>query len=69
MLKYKIDILDALKKAGFSTYRIRKEKLFAETTLTKFRNGQIISAENLNNLCKYLNCQPGDVLEYIPDED
>lgn len=69
MLKYKIDILDALKKAGFSTYRIRKEKLFAETTLTKFRNGQIISADNLNNLCKYLNCQPGDVLEYIPDED
>lgn len=69
MLKYKFDVLSELKKRGFTSYRIRKEKIFAESTLQKFRTGQIISAENLDNLCKCLNCQPGDILEYVPDED
>ena len=31
--KYKIDVIAALKRAGYSTYRIRKEKIFSEGTL------------------------------------
>lgn len=68
MLKYKFDVLSELKKRGYSTYRIRKEKIFGEAILQKFRNGQIISAENLDNLCQILECQPGDILEFVPDE-
>lgn len=68
-LKYKFDILEALKQVGYTTYKIRKEKLFGEATLQKFRNGQVISADNLDSLCKCLNLQPGDILEYVPDED
>ncbi len=68
-LKYKFDVLEALKQSGYTTYKIRKEKLFAESTLQKFRNGQVISADNLNCLCKCLNLQPGDILEYVPDEE
>lgn len=68
-LKYKFDVLEALKQAGYTTYKMRKEKLFAESTLQKFRNGQVISADNLDSLCKCLNLQPGDILEYVPDED
>ena len=41
--RYKIDVLDALKKAGFSTYRIRKEKIFAEGTLQNFRDSVIVA--------------------------
>ena len=33
-IKYEIDVLEALKAAGYSTYRIRKEKIFAEGTLS-----------------------------------
>lgn len=65
MLKYKIDILEALKKNGFTSYKIRKEKLIGEAQLTKIRNGDIASKETLNTICKLLKCQPGDILEYI----
>lgn len=68
-LKYKFDVLETLKDLGYTTYKIRKEKIFAEGTLQKFRQGQAVSADNLNTLCRCLQCQPGDILEYVPDED
>ena len=66
-IKYKINVLDALKKAGYSTYRLRKEKILAESTMQKFRDGEIVTADNLALVCSLLDCQPGDILEYVPD--
>ncbi len=66
-LTYKIKVIDELKKAGFNTNTIRKEKLFSESTLQKFRNNEMVSSENINTLCRLLNCQPGDIIEYISD--
>ncbi len=65
MLKYKINILEALKEKGYTSYRIRKDKIIGEAQLTKIRNGDIASKETLNTICKLLNCQPGDILEYV----
>jgi len=65
---YKVDILAALKKAGYSTYRLRKEKILSESTIQKFRDGELVTGDNLALLCELLNCQPGDILEYIPEE-
>jgi putative transcriptional regulator len=68
MLKYKIDILEALKNKGYSTYKLRKDKIMGEATLQKYRNSEcIIAYDNLNLLCKLLECQPGDIIEYIAD--
>lgn len=63
-LKYKFDVLQALKNAGFNTNRIRKEKLFSESTLQKFRSGEMVHTSNIDTICRLLNCQPGDILEY-----
>ncbi len=68
MLKYKFDVLEKLKDSGFSTYRIRKEKLIGEAQMQKIRTGEIASKETLNKLCELLKCQPGDILEYVPDD-
>ncbi len=68
MLKYKINVIDMLKSKGFTTYRIRKENLLAQSTITKLNNGIIVSNDVINVLCQLLNCQPGDILEYVPDE-
>ena len=66
--KYKINILDELKNKGFTTYRIRKEKIFSEGTLQKFRNNETtITLGNIETICKLLNCQPSDIIEYVPD--
>ena len=63
-IKYKIDVLAALKEKGYSTYKLRNDKLFGERTIQKIRNGEIVNAENLALLCKLLECQPGDIIEY-----
>ena len=67
-IKYKIDVLAALKAAGYNTNRIRKEKLLSESTLQRLRQGELINGEHLGKLCELLRCQPGDILEYVPDE-
>lgn len=64
---YKFPILDALKKAGYTTYKLRSEKLFSESTLQKFRNNEMVHASNIETICRLLNCQPGDVLRYDPE--
>ena len=63
-LLYKIDVLQALKSKGISTYKLRQEKLLSESTLQKLRNKQAISWENLETLCMLLDCQPSDLIEY-----
>ena len=63
-LRYKIDVLAALKEAGYSSYRLRKEKLLSESTLQKSRDGIIVSTDVIEQLCGLLNCQPGDLLEH-----
>lgn len=67
-LKYKIDVLAALKDAGYTTYRIRREKLFPESALQQFREGKIVSLNQIEKLCGLLHCQPGDLLKYEETE-
>lgn len=63
-IKYKFDVLQALKDAGFNTTRIRKDKLLAESTLQKLRCNEVVAISNIDTICRLLNCQPGDILEY-----
>ena len=67
-LRYKIDVLNALKEKGYNTNKIRTEGLLSQSTLQKFRQQQGVSWENLETLCKLLECQPGDLIEYIEKE-
>lgn len=64
MIRYKINILEALKGAGYNTYR-HKEKLLSDGTVQKLRRGDTtLTIENLNAICDMLECQPGDLLEW-----
>lgn len=66
-LQYKIDVLNALKEKGFTTYKIRQEKLLSESTVQKLRAGVGVSWENIDTLCRLLECQPADLIEYVED--
>lgn len=68
MLQYKVDILKELKEKDYTSYRLRKDKLIGESQIQKIRKGEIASKETLNTICKLLQCQPGDILEYVEDE-
>lgn len=62
MLKYKIDILKALKEKGYTTTKIRREKLITETALTAIRAGKPIHWTTIEKICDLLECQPNDIL-------
>lgn len=67
-IKYKFDILAALKSAGYSIYRIQKERIMSNSVLDKIRAGDTsLSLATVNTLCQLLNCQPGDIIEYIAE--
>lgn len=66
-LRFKVNILEALKQAGYNTTRIRQEALLSQSTLQKLRTDGQLSWSNIETICRLLNCQPGDILEYIPD--
>ena len=64
---YKIDVLAALKAAGYSTYKLRKDKLLSESTIQALRTGDLVSWENISRICDMLDCQPGDILKHEKD--
>lgn len=68
-IRYKLDVIAALKEAGYTSYKIRKEQLINQTALQKIREGKMIAWEQLNTICNLLHCQPGDLIEHIPDEE
>lgn len=68
MLQYKTNVLQELKNAGYSTYRIRAEKILSEGTMQRLRTGSTaITVESLGILCNILRCQPGDILEWAAE--
>lgn len=68
-IRYKINVLSELKKSGYTTYKIKQEKIFSESTVQKFRNGESVSWKNIDTLCKLLKCQPGDIIEYDEEQE
>lgn len=61
-------LFELMKEKGLTTYQIRKEKIVSENALTSMRAGKSVTMDTISRLCKALNCQPGDILEYVPDE-
>ena len=68
MIRYKRNIIEMMAEKGLTTYIIRKEKIFTETQLQQLRNNKLVTQETLDKICTILECQPGFLLEYIPEE-
>lgn len=69
MISYQ-KLFDKLKEEGWSFYRVRQEKLIGQGTLTRLRKQSGgLDSKTLDKICRTFNCQPGDLMEYIPDED
>ena len=61
---FKRNIMEALKEAGYSSSRLRTEKLMGESYMTQLRRGELVSWATIDTICRLLQCQPGDILEY-----
>ena len=57
-----------LEEKGISTYYLRQNKIMGQQTYYNLKNGKgNLGTETLEKLCALLDCQPGDLMEYIPD--
>ena len=59
---YKINILEALKEKGYTTYYIRQNKLLSESTLQRLRNNQTISMTSLMTISELLNMNITEII-------
>ena len=64
---YKFDVMAALKEAGYTSTRLRTEKLMGESYMTQLRHNQLVSWATIDTICRLLDCQPGDLLERVPE--
>ncbi len=61
-VEYKINIMAALKEKGYSSTRLRNEKLIGEATMQRLRHSKSVSFEVLSKICDLLECDIGDIL-------
>lgn len=68
MIVYK-DILQKLKAAGYNTTVLLREGIIGQATLQAFRHNKHVNTKTINNVCRILHCQPGDIMEYVEDPE
>lgn len=69
MFSYKIDILKALSEKGYTSTRMRKERILSEATMQNLRKGKGITTDTINTICIILRCQPSDIIDITPTDE
>ena len=62
-------LFQIMQKRGLTTYKIRKENIISQSALTAIKNGKSVTTDTIAKLCKVLDCQPGDLMEYVDEEE
>lgn len=58
-----------LEDKGLTMYILRRDKVIGTATMEKMRKGEgHVDTRSLERLCEYLHCQPGDIMEYKPED-
>ena len=65
MLVY-MKLFDILRSQGRRKYWLGKQ--IGHTIATKLERGEVVTSRTLEKVCSIMNCQPGDIMEYIPDK-
>lgn len=64
-----IDVMLAKRKMTVTELAERVEITIANISILKTGKAKAIRLSTLDAICKALDCQPGDILEYKADED
>lgn len=66
-LKWRVNALNLLRENGYSTYRIRKEKIFSESSVQNLRHQRPTSWHDIETVCRLTGKQPGKLIEFVND--
>jgi len=56
-----------MENKGVKKFDLRKEGVNAQILDKVLGNGNV-DTRTINKLCRLLGCQPGDIMEYVPEE-
>ena len=64
-----LDVMMAKRKIGLTELSQEVDITMANLSILKNNKAKAVRFSTLNAICKALNCQPGDILEYVEDEE
>ena len=67
MISYR-PLFQTMKHKKITSYRLQKQG-FSRATYYSIRQGNSVSTNTINQLCKLLHCGVSDIIEYIDDEE
>ena len=69
MIQVNLDVMMARRKMSLNELADRMGITLANLSILKNNKGKAIRFSTLEAICKALDCQPADILEYIPEVD
>lgn len=60
-------LLDMLNRKGMTKEQLKNASGISSATMTKISKGESVTLNTINAICNVLQCQPGDILEWQPD--
>lgn len=67
MIVYK-GILEKLADRGLTSYVLKKNNLLSGSVIDRLRKNRPITTETLDTVCRLCECQPEDIIRYVPEE-
>lgn len=61
-------LLDLLNRKGVSKEELKNKINISSSTMAKISKNEYVSLKVVESICRELDCQPGDVMEYIPED-
>lgn len=59
---------ETMKRKNASTYTLQVKGEISSSTVRRLKTNQSVSTNTLEALCKILDCELTDIIEYLPDE-
>lgn len=64
-----LDVVMAKRKVGLTELAGEIDITLANLSILKNNKAKAVRLTTLDSICKALDCQPGDILQYVPDEE
>ncbi|MBD5544154.1 MAG: helix-turn-helix transcriptional regulator [Lachnospiraceae bacterium] len=62
-----LDVVMAKRKVGLTELAGEIDITLANLSILKNNKAKAVRLTTLDSICKALDCQPGDILQYVPD--
>lgn len=60
-------LMDQLNRKEMNKGDLQSMAAISSATMAKLASNKVVSLEVIDRICEAMNCQPGDIMEYVPD--